>query len=256
MFYWHLLRTSIRSSISLRGVFLLETFLMVGNNFIFFILWWIFFRQFNDIAGWTLREMSALLAIGIGAYGLNQIFCGGTKRLSNTIVSGELDAFLTQPKNVLLHIVASKSYGKGWGHLLTAIILVFLEGLTDLPTLAILALGLICGCLVFTSAFIMAHSLAFWMGPIDSLSRKYCDSLYVFATYPTHIYSGLLQTTLFTLIPAGVISCLPVELLRSFEWKTFALLLGSASLFVFLAFLVFNLGLRRYESGNTFTPRA
>ena len=73
------------------------------------------------------------------------------------------------------------------------------------PELHPIFLSMLCGCIVYTSFTIIVHSMAFWAGPIDSLSRKYCDALFLFALYPTNIYSGFLQVIMFTLIPAGVI---------------------------------------------------
>ena len=86
-------------------------------------------------------------------------------------------------------------------------------------------------------------------------SKKYCDALFLFALYPTNIYSGVLQVVMFTLIPAGVISYLPVELARQFSWLQLFLLVGSSLGFLALAFFVFYSGLKKYESGNRFGTR-
>jgi ABC-2 type transport system permease protein len=61
---------------------------------------------------------------------------------------------------------------------------------------------------------------------------------------------------MFTLIPAGIIGFLPVELVRSFSWIRLGILLASAFTFWGIAVEVFNIGLRRYESGNQFNSRA
>lgn len=241
---------------SIRGAFLFETFLMIGNNLIFFSVWWIFFRQFNDIAGWQIKEMTVMMAVGTGAYGLMQICFGGVRQLSRVIIQGDLDPFMTQPKNLLIHLIGSRSLAKGWGHVLTTFVLLALEGLFNLQTVTLVIIGVISGCLVFTSMSIIAHSFAFWLGPLESLAQKYSDSLFVFALYPTHIYSGLLNLTMFTLIPAGIIGYLPVELIRNFSWFRLAILLTSALTFWGIAFEVFFLGLRRYESGNQFGTRS
>jgi ABC-2 type transport system permease protein len=55
---------------------------------------------------------------------------------------------------------------------------------------------------------------------------------------------------MFTVVPAGFISHLPVELLRSFDVSRLLVVLGFASFSVLLAATVFRIGLRRYESGN------
>jgi ABC-2 type transport system permease protein len=51
-------------------------------------------------------------------------------------------------------------------------------------------------------------------------------------------------------VPAGFISHVPVELLRSFDAWRMAGLLGFTCLIVAAALVVFRVGLRRYESGN------
>lgn len=252
-FFISLLRTSIRASISLRGAFLLESALMIANNLIFLLMWWIFFRQFKEISGWTMTDMIALNAIGMGGYGLMQICFGGVKQISRVILNGDLDPFMTQPKNLLIHLIGSKSLSKGWGHLMTTVILVILGNLFS--SIPLILIGMICSCLVFTAVGIIAHSLVFWFGSIEKVAKNYCDSLFLFALYPTNIYSGVLQLVMFTLIPAGIIGYMPVELLRSFSWFKLVTLLGSSVGFFCLAFVVFHFGLKKYESGNQFGMR-
>lgn len=254
-FFFHLIVTSIKASMSLRGAFIFEVLLMLVNDLIFVAIWWIFFQHFQEIDGWQMRDMAALIAIGGGSYGLMQIFFGGTKHISQIIINGDLDPFMTQPKNILLHVLASRSLSRGWGHLLNALVLVILVGFTDLYSLSILLVGLFCGCLIFVSVNVIAHSLSFWIGSTESLARKYSDALILFSMYPTNIYSGILEIIMFTLIPAGVISFLPVNLLRVFSLDRLLILLGSAFCFTVAAFIVFYLGLRRYESGNQFGTR-
>lgn len=226
---------------------------MLVNNLIFLALWWIFFRQFNDIAGWKMQDMVALMVVGIGGYGLYGICFGGIKFLSRLIISGDLDPFMTQPKNILLQIAGSRSHAKNWGHLLTSAVLTLFGGL--LSSLPLIVLSIVSSCFVFTAMAIIAHSLPFWLGSIESFSKKYCEALFLFALYPTNIYSGILQLVMFTLIPAGIIGYLPVELIRDFTWGTLLLLLACTSGLVMLAYAFFYRGLRRYESGNQFGLR-
>lgn len=254
-FFLFLLRTSIKASISKRGAFLIESALMMSNNLIFLCIWWIFFHQFNDIAGWNLNDMIILMAVGTGGYGLMQVCFGGIKSLSKIILNGDLDPFMIQPKNLLLHIAGSKSFPKGWGHLMTAATLMILGEMTSFPIIFLILIGIFCACLVFTSVSVIAYSLSFWMGSVEGISKKYCDSLFLFSFYPTNIYSGMLQVIMFTLIPAGVISYLPVELIRYFSWQRLFLLTGSSLCFFALAFFVFYSGLKKYESGNKFGMR-
>ncbi len=255
MFFTTLLKTSIKSSVSKRGAFLLEVSFIIANNLLFFALWWIFFQRFEEIASWKLPQMTALIAISSGAFGLTQVFFGGVKQISYLILSGDLDAFMVQPQNILLHIIGSKSFAKGWGHIATALLLTFFGGFTTLYTFPLALLCMVLGSLLFTSLAIIAYSLPFWFGPIEDVIKKYYESILLFSFYPTHLYHGFLKIIMFSVIPAGIIGTIPVELLQNFSFLNLLLLLGSTSIFVGLAYLLFNLGLKKYESGNQFGVR-
>jgi len=255
MFFIQLLRTSIKASISTRGAFLIESTLMIVNNLIFFSIWWIFFSRYPDVANWHFNDMVILISVGSGSYGLMQICFGGIRNLSKMIQDGALDPFMTQPKNLLLHVAGSKSFAKGWGQLMTSFIMIILSKISSPVDICLILLGIVSGCLVFTSINIIAHSLPFWMGTFDGVSKKICEALFLFALYPTNIYSGWLQVIMFTLIPAGIISYLPVELIRHFSWSQLLILITSASAFLVLAIGIFYFGLKKYESGNRFRCR-
>lgn len=255
-FFLALLRTSIRASVSLRGAFLLESACMIVNNLTFLFLWWVFFRQFGEIGGWTMRDLVVMNTVGIGAYGLMQLVFGGTKQIAKIILEGGLDPFMTQPKNLLIHLTGSKSLSKGWGQLMTVAILIVLGKLYAPSTFLLMLIGMISGSLVFTSIGIISQSMVFWLGSVERVSKHYFDSLFLFALYPTNIYSGVLQIVMFTLLPAGVIGYLPVELIRDFSFVKLFLLLGASCTFFALAFFVFYQGLKRYESGNQFGVRS
>ena len=65
-----------------------------------------------------------------------------------------------------------------------------------------------------------------------------------------HIFSGTVRLLLFTIIPAGFISFVPLQLLKQFTWLLLGGMVGFTALIVTVAVGIFSLGLRRYESGN------
>lgn len=228
---------------------------MMLNDIIFMVMWWLFFREFQQVGSWGTKEMTALLAFGFASYGIMSVFFGGSKDVAAIIVSGELDSYLTKPKNPLLHIIGSKSAAKGWGHLVMGILILLLSGLFSPFEILLALIGMITGGFVFSSMRIFYNSLTFWIGSSEVLSEKFLEALILFSVYPSNIYSGLTQLVMFTIIPAGVITFLPVELVRDFTLtKLLALLLASIA-FVCLAFYTFFQGLKRYESGNQFATR-
>lgn len=255
-FYLHLLKTSMKASLSKRGAFLIESSFIIANNLIYAGMWWIFFRQFQTIEGWEFKDMVTLFAISGGGYGLMQLCFGGIRDLSKMIVSGDLDPFMTQPKNILLHVAGCKSRTKGWGNLISSALLLWIGGVSSPFSFLLVIISILCSGIVFCAVSTIAHSIPFWLGSMGALGKKYVEALYLFAFYPTNIYSGLLQIVMFTLIPAGLISYLPVELIRKFSLPLFLILLISSTLTMAIAFFIFYRGLKRYESGNRFGIRA
>jgi ABC-type uncharacterized transport system permease subunit len=64
------------------------------------------------------------------------------------------------------------------------------------------------------------------------------------------LFGAGLKTVLFTLLPAGLVVYLPVELLRNFSVQTALLAVGGVGLHVLLSTTVFARGLTKYESGS------
>lgn len=249
-FFFTLIAISIRASISSRGAFLFESFVIFFNNLIMFLLWWIFFLEFNDIRGWHIREMAILTGVASASWGLMQIFFGRSRHISRAIINGELDTLLTQPKNVLIHLLCSKSLGKGWGDVMALFFFLWVAAPLTIFEVLLVLVACLSGCLVFTSIALITQALTFWLGSIENLAKKYIESIVIFTLYPLNIYSGFLKIVLFTALPAGVIGFLPVELISHFSWEKLILLLGASLFFPLLGILTFYMGLRRYESGN------
>lgn len=229
---------------------------MMANNFIFFTVWLIYFNRFDEINGWRLADMSALYGLVGSAWGLEVLVAGGLRNLAATITNGDLDGFLVQPKPVLSYVAASRSFPSGFGDLLSGAVLIGMSGYLSMGSLPLILVLLTSSCLIFCSTSVIAHSLAFWLGPVNGVARDFSDFLIMFSVYPQTIYHGFLRILLFTLVPAGLIGYLPVETIRAFGWDKLGLVLAGALTYAALAAFSFRRGLVRYESGNRFGVRA
>jgi len=228
---------------------------MFINNLIFFVTWIILFTKVDHIGGWNLRDcalMYGLVALSVGMFAVS---FGGVSSLSRLIAEGELDSFLSQPKSVLISSIASKTNIAGWGDILSGLILIGFSGYTSLEALGAVLICSLCSMVLYTVTGVLIHSSAFWLGPTDSLSMQVHEFVLAFSLYPGTIFSGMLRIVLFTLIPAGFISFLPVEIIRSFSWKELGFLLLGVLSYTSLALFIFSAGLRRYESGNRLVLR-
>jgi ABC-2 type transport system permease protein len=103
---------------------------------------------------------------------------------------------------------------------------------------------------IYVAFNVLAGSLGFWLGNAEAASFQVQQALINFSLYPGAMFQGWIRVVLFTVVPAGFISHVPVELLHSFDPWRMAALGGFALLSVALAVAAFRTGLRRYESGN------
>jgi ABC-2 type transport system permease protein len=256
VFVGALVSMNLRSAFALRGAFWLQAGFMAANNVLYFTFWWIFFARFKEIAGWGVDDMAGLFGIVAMGFGLSIIFAGGIRDLSTYIMDGDLDAFLTQPKSPLLHATASKTYASGWGDLCSGAGFLLLSGLLEWRTLPVAVVAVLASAIVFAASAVILHSLAFWLGRIETLARQFWEFVLTFSIYPSPIFSGALRFVLFTLIPAGFIGYLPLSLVRNSSWESLFSVVGGAIGYGGLALFVFHAGLRRYQSGNRFGVRA
>ena len=131
-----LVSTNLKASLALRGAFWLQAIFMIANNAIYFSIWFIFFDRFEEIRGWRLGDVGALYGIVATSFGLCVVFAGGVRELARMIIDGDLDSFMTQPKNLLLHTLGSRTFASGWGDIASGIFLLTMSGRVSLITRA------------------------------------------------------------------------------------------------------------------------
>jgi ABC-2 type transport system permease protein len=233
-----------------RANFALQVAAMAVNNGFMLVLWFMFFAGFRSVGGWRLADMALLVGLAMTIVGVAGVAFGGYRDMAATILSGELDALLTQPRPVLARLLARDSLPSAWGDLGARIaILIAFAGLSwrDRPWLAV---GWTAGLVVYLAAAVSFASLAFWVGGARSLARDLTDFMILVSSYPGSIYSGASKIIAYTLLPAGFIVLTPVSLLRSPGLATLAVELAAALAYAGLAGALFHLGLARYRRGS------
>lgn len=131
-----------------------------------------------------------------------------------------------------------------------------LSGLVSFQTLPLILLCVAGGALLILSLCIFIGSLAFYVAEAEGWVNQILHVFLSLADKPGSIYSGALKAFLLFVFPAGVISILPIELLRAPSAGAWALMLGLPLAFFAVSVAFFYRGLRRYESGNRFGVRA
>jgi len=243
-------KTNLQSAMEYRASFLTQTIGMMVNNFIYFAIWIIFFDRFKDVRGWGVNDMYVTFGVLASAFGLVSLLFGNAFTLSDIIAKGRLDYYLSLPRPVLLHTIASRSIASGMGDFVYGFISYGLSGYLTWDGLARYVLATLLAAVVFASFLILTQSLAFWFGMMSNFSALALNAMLTFGIYPITLFDQYAKLILFTIIPAALVGAVPAAFIRAFAWQTLAQLLAGAVGFLTLAILLFNAGLRRYESGS------
>jgi ABC-2 type transport system permease protein len=251
-----IMKLSILQSMEYRASFLTQVIGMFVNDIGLVLLWVIFFQKFPQVNGWAFKDMALLYAIFATSYAITFICADGISDLSKKIAHGDLDYFLSLPKNVLWQIAISKSSTPAIGDLLFGIAIFFFWCSPTLSSTLVFILVSLMAALLSFSFNLFVNSLEFFIPGIFEATDNLMSLLMSFGNYPYTIYHGVLKVVSMTIIPGFFVIALPVSLVRTFSLTELLLLvIGTASYFL-IAVTMFFWGLKRYESGNLINVRA
>ncbi|MGZ4032392.1 MAG: ABC transporter permease [Tumebacillaceae bacterium] len=254
-FMWHCWKLNLAGAMEFRMSFLMTAGMMFLNNTVWIFFWGVYFTRFPLVNGWEMSDVMLMWAVGAGGFGLSASLFGNAYRIANVVSTGQLDTCLAQPKPVLLHVLVSRMNVSAIGDLVFAVLLFVIYG--DKSPMGILrsVVALLLSMLIFTFFNVLAQSLAFYIGNAEGLGHQFFITFITFATYPTDIFRGLGRMILFTIIPAGFISFMPIGILKSIHAGYVWGLIAATVILIIGGTWVFHQGLKRYGSGNMLTVR-
>ena len=243
-------RLNFRAQLEYRGAFFSQVASMFINDGAWVIFWVLFFERFPALHGWTVTDVVALWAVLTAGFGLAFGIMGNGIQLASSIAQGEIDMWLLQPRAVLPHMLLGRSAPSAWGDALFgyAVYLGFVR--PDWSRMLVFILLSVLVGVVFIGFAVLSGSLSFFIGHAGALADQWRHALVSFSTYPPTLFQGGVKILLYTAVPAGFVSYLPVETLRSMSILDALLSVGGALLVLGAGVGLFYWGLRRYESGN------
>jgi ABC-2 type transport system permease protein len=243
-------RFNTKAAVEYRAAFASQMLAMILNDCIWVVFWTTFFARFPVVHGWGPTEVITLWAVCAAGLGIGETVFGNSARLASLIAQGELDSWLMYPRAVLTHIILGKMNATAFGDALFGYGVYIGFAHPDLPHFLLFAALTLSVAVVFVGLNILSGSLSFIMGNATPLADQWRFAMVNFSTYPASLFDGPVRFMLYTIVPAGFVSYLPIEALRTFSLYNAGLsLLGSLAFFA-ISVVVFYEGLKRYESGN------
>ena len=227
---------------------------MILNNASFIIQWVVLFALKEDIGGYTFKQVLLLWGLAASTYGFSRFFFKRAFDLSETINNGKLDVYLVQPKDVLISAITMDIEPSALGDMIYGYIMFFIYGFS-ISGFSLFTLFTICGGLMVTAIAVILGSLSFWFQKSDVVADTGNSLMVNFATYPDGIFKGLAKVFLYTIVPVGFVNYIPLHILSEFNIYLLIVVVCITSLFVLLAFIIFNTGLKKYSSSNLMIAR-
>lgn len=237
-----------------KATFISNIIFMILNNSCMIVQWIVLFSLKSDMGGYNFRQVLLLWGMAAGVYGVSHFFFKKCFSLSDTINSGKLDAYIVQPKNILLSTITSDIEVSALGDMLFAIIVYFIYGFT-IKGFVLFILFAIIGGLMLTAVSVILHSLSFWFNNADMVADVGNSLMTNFATYPDGIFKGITKWLLFTLIPVGIANYIPIKIIIEFNPYLFIINISVCILLIIFAYVIFYRGLKRYSSSNLMSAR-
>ena len=215
-------RLNLMSAAEYRASFLGAALGMLLNNSTFVYFWWVAFGYAGEsIGGYSFDDVMFIWAASSTAYGLAHVFFDGVRGLSRTIVQGELDIFLLQPKPPLLSLACSKTDFTSWGDLLYGFVLMALTGQNSAAWLWFL-LGALGGALLIPAGLLMgAHPVGVHLKGLLILAALVAVSAVGFSFYNQllryHPVGQIAIYNAFIPVLGVVLSCLLLG--EPFSWR-------------------------------------
>jgi ABC-2 type transport system permease protein len=248
-------KLNLKSELEYRVAFITQAGGMLVNDCIWIIFWCFFFNRFPVIKGWTATDVVMLWAIAATGFGIADCLFCNARYLGQIINRGQLDTWLVYPRRVLPHLILEWFGTNSLGDIIFGFGSFCLIAHPSLPRVVFFILLSFSTAATVLAVRILAGSLAFFLGNVQSLAEQWENAVLTFSTYPGGLFQGTTKLVLFTLIPAGFISYMPVDAIRSLSFSLLAACWAGSLTILAIAVGVFHFGLRRYESGNLMEMR-
>ncbi|MFC6348201.1 ABC transporter permease [Vagococcus carniphilus] len=173
-----------------------------------------------------------------------------------SVVRGEMDRYLVRPVSPYFQVICERIQFDAVGEIFVGIVITAyaISGINFPNPLISVFLSIIytlTGCVVYTSIKTICASLAFWI----KKSFHVLQSIYGLSDltkYPLSIYPPAVRVSLTYIIPFGIVSFLPSEMIFTSQLvnPTALTIIGVSSTFAYLASIIWKKGVRSYESAG------
>lgn len=211
--YGRILSQDLKSKMSYRADFIISTIGMIFTNISGFVTFWILFKNFPSIMGWSYYEMLFMYGFSLVAMTPVQCLFDNNWNLRHYVYSGDFIVYCFRPINLFFYYISEVFDIKGLGQLAFGIgTLIYSWDKLGLDVSFLIIVKLILFLLtasIFMIAIMNASAATcFWVmqsGYIMDMVNKLKD----YSKYPITIFNSVFRFIFTFIIPVAFISYYP-----------------------------------------------
>jgi ABC-2 type transport system permease protein len=221
---------------------------------------YVIFHNVPRLAGLDWRQALLVMALARTAFTVADLVVGHLDQVPVYLREGTLEMFLVRPLPVLAQVVTSDISLRRLARVvffavLLGISLAWLGIDWTAPRVAVLAGGLIGGCLITCALFVAAGAVQFWLIEGGEAANAFTYGGAYASQYPAGVLPGGVRWFYVLVIPVTFMGYLPAVTLLGLPGTALPAWLGWLSLPVGMASLagalgLWRLGLRHYQGGG------
>lgn len=204
----------IRSQLQYRASFALD---FVGSfliSFIDFLAVLVIFHNVPRLNSWSVREVAFLYALSSITFALTDLLIGHLDQFPQQIRDGNFDIVLVRPRGTLFQIVSSdfalRRLAKALqGALVLAYAFAVLHVHWTAGKVALLAVSVPAGIVIFGSVWVVGACIAFWTTEGGEFTNAFTYGGNFMAQYPIDVYSTWLRRFLAYIVPLAFVCYFP-----------------------------------------------
>lgn len=211
--YLKIVAQDMKSKMSYRADFIISTIGMLFTNIAGFLAFYIIFRTFPSIDGWSYNEMLFMYGFSLISLTGVQCFFDNNWNLRMYVYSGDFIKYCFRPVNLFFYYISEVFDIKGLGQFAFGIcVLVYAWGKLALPISLLIILKLIVA--LFSASLFMialmnaAAATCFWLtntGYVMVFTFNFKD----YSKYPASVYNPVFKFIFTFIIPIAFIAYYP-----------------------------------------------
>ena len=212
--YLRLVRAQLRAQMQYKVSFLLAlvgTFLMCVTEFGAVL---VLFSRVPLLGGWSLAEVALLYGLSGVCFAAAELFAAALDNFQVHIVLGTFDRVLVRPRGALFQVMSEDVALRRVGRIAQAVVVlvIALQLLAidwTVDKVAVLAVALVSGTIIYFAIFVLGAAFCFWTVQAKEATHVFTYGGDGLASYPLDVYRGSVRRFFTFVVPLAFVNYEP-----------------------------------------------